>query len=81
MTRGGTFQRWMWRRVGRQRAGLYELSGHGAYVYPCWGAHGQRWQAEVFDRRDRVPMGRIERFSRRCDAKRWCERMLADGAQ
>ena len=78
MTRGGRYPRWRWdcSPFGRQNIHLIHLwTGHGSAFVRLVCPEPEPWLAETLCRDG----GRIERFSRRCDAKRWCERMLAGG--
>lgn len=73
--RGGTLPRWRWRPAARccKWAWLLGTCERGATL---WLSNlGMAWRATVGN----VHGDQVERtFARRCDAKRWCERMMAE---
>lgn len=78
MKRGGTFPRWRWKRT------CFNPDIH-VLGTAQWGGtllrvdHGEPWSASVGNAYTGPVSTR--RFSSRCDAKRWCERMLATGGE
>lgn len=74
MTRGGRFPRWRWQTtyICPEIHVLGDASD-GASVFRAW--QGGPWHAAVGNSYGGLLKRR--RFHRRCDAKRWCERMMA----
>lgn len=64
--RGGRYPRWRWRRVRFANCEAY-IAGYAVVA-----REPDRWRATCHETR---------RFARRCDAKRWCEWMLANGGK
>jgi len=78
--RGGRFPRWRW---GRSR---WQDPNH---CQQCFAAQGSAWVLLAPDDSPHPWLaevmlgmrGHIQMFARRCDAKRWCERMMAKGSR